>query len=155
VVFGGVSINPQMLHLRGGADIVIATPGRLLDLIDHNALSLARVNTLVLDEADRLLELGFAEELNRIVAMLPAQRQNLLFSATFAPEVESLAARISPQPERIRIEVTDAGKPDIVQRAISVDAPRRTQLLRHLLTSEKWSGCWCLSRPNMRRSWWR
>jgi superfamily II DNA/RNA helicase len=155
VVFGGVSINPQMLHLRGGADIVIATPGRLLDLIDHNALSLARVNTLVLDEADRLLELGFADELNRIVAMLPAQRQNLLFSATFAPEVESLAARISPQPERIRIEVTDAGKPDIVQRAISVDAPRRTQLLRHLLTSEKWQGCWCLSRPNMRRSWWR
>ena len=88
---------------------------------------------------DRLLELGFADELNRIVAMLPAQRQNLLFSATFAPEVESLAARISPQPERIRIEVTDAGKPDIVQRAISVDAPRRTQLLRHLLTSEGWT----------------
>lgn len=139
VVFGGVSINPQMLHLRGGADIVIATPGRLLDLIDHNALSLALVNTLVLDEADRLLELGFADELNRIVAMLPAQRQNLLFSATFATEVESLAAVISPQPERIRIEVTDAGKPDIVQRAISVDAPRRTQLLRHLLSSEGWS----------------
>ncbi|WP_423681681.1 DEAD/DEAH box helicase [Undibacterium sp. WLHG33] len=138
VVFGGVSINPQMLHLRGGADIVIATPGRLLDLIDHNALSLARVNTLVLDEADRLLELGFADELNRIVAMLPAQRQNLLFSATFAPEVESLAARISPQLQRIRIAVTDAGKPDITQRAIRVDAPRRTQLLRHLLTSEKW-----------------
>ena len=138
VVFGGVSINPQMLHLRGGADIVIATPGRLLDLIDHNALSLTRVNTLVLDEADRLLELGFADELNRIVAMLPAQRQNLLFSATFAPEVESLAARISPQPQRIRIAVTDAGKPDITQRAIRVDAPRRTQLLRHLLTSEKW-----------------
>ncbi|MBR7791942.1 DEAD/DEAH box helicase [Undibacterium sp. FT147W] len=138
VVFGGVSINPQMLHLRGGADIVIATPGRLLDLIDHNALSLACVTTLVLDEADRLLELGFADELNRIVAMLPAQRQNLLFSATFAPEVESLAARISPQPQRIRIEVTDAGKPDITQRAIRVDAARRTQLLRHLLSTEKW-----------------
>ena len=138
VVFGGVSINPQMLHLRGGADIVVATPGRLLDLIDHNALSLAHVRALVLDEADRLLELGFADELNRIVAMLPAQRQNLLFSATFATEVESLAAVISPQPERIRIEVTDAGKPDIVQRAISVDAPRRTQLLRHLLSTEKW-----------------
>lgn len=138
VVFGGVSINPQMLHLRGGADIVVATPGRLLDLIDHNALSLAHVRALVLDEADRLLELGFADELNRIVTMLPAQRQNLLFSATFATEVESLAAVISPQPERIRIEVTDTGKPDIVQRAISVDAPRRTQLLRHLLSTEKW-----------------
>src|SRR3954465_2267070 len=82
IVFGGVSINPQMMALRGGADIVIATPGRLLDLIDKNALSLATVSQLVLDEADRLLELGFADELGRIVARLPVKRQTLLFSAT-------------------------------------------------------------------------
>jgi ATP-dependent RNA helicase RhlE len=88
VFFGGVSINPQMIGLRGGTDIVIATPGRLLDLIDHNALSIDNVRTLVLDEADRLFDLGFADELNRILAMLPTSRQNLFFSATFPPNVE-------------------------------------------------------------------
>ena len=76
IVFGGVSINPQMLHLRGGAEIVVATPGRLLDLIDQHAIRLDAVATLVLDEADRLLDLGFAEELARILALLPARRQN-------------------------------------------------------------------------------
>jgi ATP-dependent RNA helicase RhlE len=84
VVFGGVSINPQMMSLRGGAEVVVATPGRLLDLVDHNALKLGAVSLLVLDEADRLLDLGFADELNRVLALLPAQRQNLFFSATFA-----------------------------------------------------------------------
>ena len=83
IVFGGVSINPQMLGLRGGADIVVATPGRLLDLVEHNALRMGAVAHLVLDEADRLLDLGFAEELQRVLALLPAQRQNLFFSATF------------------------------------------------------------------------
>ncbi|MEO7129012.1 MAG: DEAD/DEAH box helicase, partial [Rhodoferax sp.] len=90
VVFGGVSINPQMMGLRGGADIVVATPGRLLDLVDHNALKLSDASVLVLDEADRLLDLGFADELNRVLALLPAQRQNLFFSATFPPAVQSL-----------------------------------------------------------------
>ena len=79
VVFGGVSINPQMMHLRGGADIVVATPGRLLDLLAHNALRLDAVETLVLDEADRMLDQGFAEELNQLLRQMPAQRQNLLF----------------------------------------------------------------------------
>ena len=91
VVFGGVSINPQMMGLRGGADVVVATPGRLLDLVDHNALQLASVNLLVLDEADRLLDLGFAEELQRTLALLPARRQNLFFSATFPADVQTLA----------------------------------------------------------------
>src|SRR3954465_221913 len=89
IVFGGVSINPQMMALRGGADIVIATPGRLLDLIDHNALKISRTAILVLDEADRLLDLGFSEELNRIIELLPRQRQNLFFSATFPPAVQA------------------------------------------------------------------
>src|SRR5258706_16433140 len=80
IVFGGISINPQMMALRGGADIVVATPGRLLDLVDHNALRLADVTTLVLDEADRLLDLGFSDELARIIQRLPRRRQNLLFS---------------------------------------------------------------------------
>ncbi len=142
VVFGGVSINPQMMHLRGGADVVVATPGRLIDLIDHNALSLAQVKTLVLDEADKLLDLGFADELARITALLPVKRQNALFSATFPPALEALAAGMMSQsasgPLRINIQSEPETAPDITQRAIAVDAPRRTQLLRHLIQTEKW-----------------
>lgn len=139
VVFGGVSINPQMMNLRGGADIMVATPGRLLDLIDHNALSLSTVSLLVLDEADRLLDLGFGEELNRLLALLPAKRQNLFFSATFPPAIEALAATLLNEPVRVEIEAAPQSAPDIAQRAIEVDPSRRTQLLRHLVQTEKWS----------------
>ena len=139
VVFGGVSINPQMMHLRGGADIVVATPGRLLDLLDRNALNLAALNTLVLDEADRLLDLGFGEELSRILDQLPAKRQNLFFSATFPPAIEALAANMLQQPTRIEVAASPEFAPDIQQRAIEVDPSRRTQLLRHLVQTEKWS----------------
>lgn len=133
LVLGGVSINPQMMELRGGADIVIATPGRLLDLIEKNALSLAHVRTLVLDEADRLLDQGFSEELTRILQLLPKGRQTLLFSATFAPPIEKLAAFVLTEPFRLDVTGTADEVPPIVQRAIEVDQPRRTQLLRHLL----------------------
>lgn len=139
VVFGGVSINPQMMNLRGGADVLVATPGRLLDLIDHNAVSLAAVSTLVLDEADKLLDMGFGDELARILSLLPAQRQNLFFSATFPPAIEALAASMLRDPLRVDIQAEPLGKPDIAQRAIEVDASRRTQLLRHLVQTEKWS----------------
>lgn len=137
VVFGGVSINPQMMNLRGGADIVVATPGRLIDLIDHNTLTLASVSLLVLDEADRLLDLGFGEELGRILALLPAQRQSLFFSATFPPAIETLAASMLTDPLRIEVQAAPQAAPDIVQRAIEVDPSRRTQLLRHLVQTEK------------------
>jgi len=136
--FGGVSINPQMMALRGGAEVVVATPGRLLDLVDHNALSLAEVSVLVLDEADRLFDLGFADELGRILALLPARRQNLLFSATFPAEVQSLAATLLRDPVRIDVPLAPATQPDILQRAIEVDVPRRTQLLRHLIQTSDW-----------------
>jgi len=138
-VFGGVSINPQMLALRGGADVVIATPGRLLDLLDHNALHLADVRMLVLDEADRLLDLGFADELQRIVALLPTRRQTLLFSATFPDEVQTLATALLHEPERLSVEVNEHSAPDIRQRALSVATAKRTPLLRHLISSERWS----------------
>ena len=138
IVFGGVSINPQMLRLRGGTDIVVATPGRLLDLVHHNAVSLAHVRALVLDEADRLLDLGFAEELARILALLPRQRQNLFFSATFPPAVQVLAQTLLQDPVRISIEPEPQNLPDLVQRAIAVDAGRRTQLLRHLMAEHRW-----------------
>jgi len=137
--FGGVSINPQMMALRGGADIVIATPGRLLDLVDHNALHLSEVSTLVLDEADRLFDLGFAEEMDRILALLPARRQNLFFSATFPPAIEAFANQLLTQPLRIDIAAAPDTTPDITQRAIEVDPSRRTQLLRHLVQEQKWT----------------
>ena len=136
VVFGGVSINPQMMNLRGGADIVIATPGRLIDLIERNALTPASVAMLVLDEADRLLDLGFGEELGRILALLPAQRQNLFFSATFPPAIETLAESMLRNPLRIEAQAAPHAELDIVQRAVEVDAGRRTQLLRHLVQTE-------------------
>ena len=140
VVYGGFSINPQMMALGGGADIVVATPGRLLDLVDHNAVSLSEVSFLVLDEADRLFDLGFSGELNRILSLLPARRQNLLFSATFPPEVHALATALLRDPVRLDVPSTPAAQPAIVQRVIEVDAPRRTQLLRHLLEENPWPG---------------
>lgn len=137
-LFGGVSINPQMMSLRGGADIVVATPGRLLDLLEHNALTISAVSLLVLDEADRLLDLGFADEIGRILALLPTKRQNIFFSATFPPAVEALSKKILRNPKRIAIAAADTTQPDIVQRAIAVDPKRRTQLLVHLLKENKW-----------------
>jgi superfamily II DNA/RNA helicase len=128
-----------MMALRGGADVMVATPGRLLDLIDHRALRLSSVSMLVLDEADRLFDLGFADELGRILALLPAQRQNLLFSATFPAAVRSLAEGLLREPVRIEVQAEAAEAPAILQRAIEVDAGRRTQLLRHLVQHEGWA----------------
>jgi superfamily II DNA/RNA helicase len=136
---GGVSINPQMMALRGGADFVVATPGRLLDLVERNAAQLSDVTALVLDEADRMLDLGFADELNRILSLLPERRQNLLFSATFPTAVESLALDLLHEPERIKIESEKSEMPAIEQRAIRVDTDKRTPLLRHLIKTENWA----------------
>lgn len=138
VVYGGVALSPQQMALGTGADVLVATPGRLLDLVDQNAVSLANMSVLVLDEADRLLALGFAAELTRILALLPAERQSLLFSATFPPKVETLARELLRDPARIGIASDAANAPDIQQRAIEVDASRRTQLLRHLIETHAW-----------------
>jgi len=127
-----------MMALRGGADIVVATPGRLLDLVRQNALRLSEVQTLVLDEADRLLDLGFAEELDQVLALLPGERQNLLLSATFPGKVQALATALLREPLQIRVDAP-AEAPAIAQRSIAVDADKRTQLLRHLVTQEGWS----------------
>lgn len=137
-VFGGVSINPQLMALRGGADVLVATPGRLLDLSRNNAVQLATARTLVLDEADRLLDMGFAEELTQVLNLLPPRRQNLFFSATFPAEVQALAEHLLRDPVRVEMEATPTTTPDIVQRAIAVDAKNRTQLLRHLIKAEGW-----------------
>ena len=138
--FGGVSINPQMMALRGGADFVVATPGRLLDLLEHNALHLGGTGALVLDEADRLLDLGFADELGRILRLLPARRQNLLFSATFPEEVQTLAGQWLRDPLKIELEPAQIITPAAIeQRAIEVDTAQRTQLLKHLIKTNGWT----------------
>ena len=138
VLYGGVSVNPQMMGLRGGADVVVATPGRLLDLLERNALDISRVESLVLDEADRLLDLGFSDELQRLLQDLPAQRQNLLFSATFAGGVQALAGGLLRDAVRIEAAAPELEQPAIVQRVVEVDAGRRTELLRHLVRQDRW-----------------
>ena len=139
VIFGGVSINPQLMGLRGGAEVVVATPGRLLDVIEHNALRLDGVAMLVLDEADRMLDAGFADELSRVLAMLPARRQNLLFSATFAPAVDALAQSLLREPARIDVRQAAGEQPAVEQHAIEVDVAQRTPLLRHLIQQGGWT----------------
>lgn len=139
VLVGGVSENPQMLALRGGADVVVATPGRLLDLVAKNALRLGEVRALVLDEADRLLSLGFGEELERVLHLVPEKRQTLLFSATFPPAVKALAEKLLVTPTHVRVAPAAHAEPRIRERAILVDRAKRTQLLRHLLAQHGWS----------------
>ena len=138
VLYGGVSVNPQMMGLRGGADVVVATPGRLLDLLERNALRLQAVESLVLDEADRLLDLGFSAERERVLATLPPRRQNLLFSATFPPQVQELAGTLLRDAVRIETSLPDGEAAAIVQRVVAVDAQRRTELLRHLVQQDDW-----------------
>ena len=148
VAVGGASINPQLMALRGGANLLVATPGRLLDLLAHNALRLADVASLVLDEADRLLDLGFADQLAQVLAAVPAQRQTLLFSATMPEGVAALAEQVLADPLRLGLGagMADADQattvttlaPDIHQRAIVVDSGRRTALLCHLMATEAW-----------------
>ena len=137
-VYGGVSINPQMQAMRGGCDIVVATPGRLIDLYKRNAIDLRAVHTLVLDEADRMLDLGFADELDEILDELPEQRQNLLFSATFPAKVKELTDEILHEPIEISIKQEATIPEQLEQRAIEVDRTNRTMLLKHLLKTESW-----------------
>ena len=135
---GGVSINPQMLALRGGADVLLATPGRLLDLVQQRAVDLGHTRWLVLDEADRLLDLGFAEEVQQVLNRLPPRRQNLLLSATFPAGVAALAESLLRAARHIDVAADADAAPPIVQRAIRVVAARRTALLRHLLLQQRW-----------------
>ncbi|WP_028451280.1 DEAD/DEAH box helicase [Chitinilyticum aquatile] len=132
-VYGGASVNAQMQDLRGVVDVLVATPGRLLDLIGKNAVRAATFSTLVLDEADRLLDLGFSAELAAILDLLPAHRQSLLFSATFPPAVNLLAQGLLREPACIEIASAPETRPQIRQRAINVDTARRTALLLQLL----------------------
>ncbi|MGF1703488.1 DEAD/DEAH box helicase [Photobacterium makurazakiensis] len=135
-VFGGVSANTQMLALRGGTDILVATPGRLLDLISSNAIKLDRVKTLVLDEADRMLSLGFTEELSELLALLPKKKQTLLFSATFPEKVQTLTQELLNDPVEIQLQSADAST--LVQRVFTVNKGEKTAVLAHLINQNQW-----------------
>lgn len=134
--FGGVSVNTQMLALRGGADVVVATPGRLLDLISSNALKLDQVRTLVLDEADRMLSLGFTDEIDQILALLPQKKQTLLFSATFPEEVRELTQALLVNP--LEVQLQSAETSTLVQRVMTVNREKKTALLAYLLNEYQW-----------------
>lgn len=138
VAYGGVSLNPQMMALRRGADILVATPGRLLDLHAKNALKLDQLQVLVLDEADRMLDLGFSQELNRILALLPRRRQTLLFSATFSEGIRELATRLLHNPREIDASPRNSTVAELKQWLIPVDKQRKLELFCHLLRKQRW-----------------
>ena len=137
-IIGGTSISDQLSALSSGVDIVVATPGRLLDLMKREAVKLNHVHTLVLDEADKLLDLGFNDELTVLLNALPPQRQNLLFSATLPQKVLSLSARVLNEPTVVRIYGQHTSVPTIDQRVYQVDRENRRPLLQHLLRTESW-----------------
>jgi len=137
-VFGGVSVNPQMMNIYG-TEIVVATPGRLLDLVDKNSISLSSLKVLVLDEADKILNLGFKEEVDEILSKLPRKRQNILFSATMEETVEELINRILHNPEKISVEVEGIAPELIAQSAYLVPMEYKGPLLRHLIKSGDWN----------------
>jgi ATP-dependent RNA helicase RhlE len=138
VIFGGVNINPQIDLLRRGVDILVATPGRLLDLCGQRAADLSQVQTLVLDEADRMLDMGFMPDIKRVLALLPKQRQNLLFSATFSPEIRKLAEGLLHQPISIDIAPRNSAAESVDQRVIYVEKGDKPGLLGYMISRGNW-----------------
>lgn len=138
VVFGGVGVNPQIKALRSGVDILVATPGRLLDLEEQNALSLSKVEILVLDEADRMLDMGFLRDIKRVLALLPARRQNLLFSATFSPDIKKLANEFLHHPVLVEATPQNTTVEKIDQTIYRVDKAQKADLLIKLISDGKW-----------------
>lgn len=138
VVFGGVSINPQMMKLRGGVDILVATPGRLLDLEHQNAVDLSQIEVLVLDEADRMLDMGFIHDIRRVLAKLPAKRQNLLFSATFSDDIKTLAEKLLHNPEQVEVARRNTASEQVSQQVHFVDKKRKRELLSQLIGEGNW-----------------
>jgi ATP-dependent RNA helicase RhlE len=138
VVFGGVGIHPQIEALRRGVDIVVATPGRLLDHVQQRTIDLRRVEILVLDEADRMLDMGFIHDIRRILKLLPPKRQNLLFSATFPDEIRALAATFMRDPATVEVARRNTPAELVDQLAYSVSHDRKRALLAHLVKDGDW-----------------
>ncbi|WP_394174054.1 DEAD/DEAH box helicase [Thalassotalea litorea] len=138
VVFGGVKINPQMMRLRKGVDILIATPGRLLDLYQQNAVKFSQVEVLVLDEADRMLDMGFIRDINKIIDLLPKTRQNLLFSATFSDDIKALAKKLVDNPVEISVTPANATAVTVEQFVYPTDKNKKPKLLSYLIGHHNW-----------------
>ena len=138
VIFGGVGINPQKAILKKGVDIITATPGRLLDLVSQDCLDLSKVEFLVLDEADRMLDMGFIHDIKKILSILPKHRQNLLFSATFSPEIKKLADGLLKTPVLIEVSKANSTSHKVEQTVHHVDKERKKELLIHLLNKNSW-----------------
>jgi len=138
VVFGGVKINPQISRLRAGVDILVATPGRLLDLHGQRAVKLNQVEILVLDEADRMLDMGFIHDIRKILKFLPPKRQNLLFSATFPPGIKDLTNQLLNDPVSFKVAAENTAAETVDQEAYMIERGAKPALLRHLIIKDKW-----------------
>jgi ATP-dependent RNA helicase RhlE len=137
-IFGGVGMNPQVQALAKGVDVLVACPGRLLDLANQRAIDLSHVEILVLDEADRMLDMGFIHDVKKVLAKLPTKRQNLLFSATFSKDITDLAGKLLHNPERIEVTPPNTTVERIEQRVFRVQASHKRALLAHLITAGAW-----------------
>jgi ATP-dependent RNA helicase RhlE len=138
VVFGGVSSKPQIKQLRQGCDIVIATPGRLLDLVNQGELTLSKIEIFVLDEADRMLDMGFVHDIKRVLKLLPSQRQNLLFSATYSKPIKQLASTLLDRPEFVEVRSKAITADRITQQIYRIDKSRKRELLSFLIGHQNW-----------------
>ncbi len=138
IIYGGASMNVQTDHLRKGVDILIATPGRLLDHANQRTVDLSCIEVLVLDEADRMLDMGFIHDIRKLLSLLPEKRQNLLFSATFSPEIKRLASGFLKSPKTIEVAPHNTPAELVAHRVYPVDNARKRELLFHLISSENW-----------------
>ncbi|MEE9351001.1 MAG: DEAD/DEAH box helicase [Thiotrichaceae bacterium] len=146
VVFGGVKINPQMMRLRKGVDILVATPGRLIDLYNKNAVRFDQLEVLILDEADRMLDMGFIHDIRKILAVLPKKRQNLMFSATFSDDIRKLAKGMINNPVEISVSPRNTTAENVKQWICPVDKAQKPALLIHLIKTEEWQQVLVFSR---------
>jgi ATP-dependent RNA helicase RhlE len=146
VVFGGVGINPQMIKLRKGADVLVATPGRLLDLYNQNAVKFNELEILVLDEADRMLDMGFIHDIKKIIKLLPQKRQNLMFSATFSDDIRKLGKGLVNNPVEVSVSPANTTVDLVEQWVYPVDKSRKSQLLTHLIKENDWQQVLVFSR---------
>jgi ATP-dependent RNA helicase RhlE len=138
VVFGGVRIEPQISELQGGLDVLVATPGRLIDLYNQQAINFDQLEILVLDEADRMLDLGFIDDIRRIQTLLPSKRQTLMFSATFSKQIKSLAKGMLNNPVSIEVADVKSTVDSIKQKLYSIDKERKSEVLIHLIKKHNW-----------------
>jgi len=146
VVFGGVKINPQMMKLRKGVDILVATPGRLLDLYNQNAVRFNQLEVLVLDEADRMLDMGFIHDIRKILNLLPKKRQNLMFSATFSNDIRTLAKTMVNNPVEISVSPPNSTVTSVKQCIHPVDKKQKSAVLTHLINENQWQQVLVFSR---------